>query len=100
VKLLQARKQFYICGKAGNQQVLDLTEMPFNSWINMGLFIWQKTCMPCSSPGQTLSFLAFLKELHQFTSQGLEQFLPKPLAIKETAVVSGAEISRVGVQKH
>lgn len=35
-----------------------------------------------------------------FTSQGLEQFLPKPLALKETAAVSGGEIPRVGVQRH
>lgn len=35
-----------------------------------------------------------------YTSQGLEQFWPQPLAIKETAAVSGGDVSRVGAQRH
>lgn len=38
--------------------------------------------------------------LTYFTNQGLEQFLPKPLAIKETAGFFCVEISGVGVQRH
>lgn len=34
------------------------------------------------------------------TGHGLEQCLPEPLAVKETAVLSGGNISRAGVQRH